>query len=119
MIFDFREISKYSRHSTLLLSWKFFEILVTEMDNTNLQQPDDDTKERIKNLAIVGTTIAQGFSAENQDVGDNFMLAREALLRFQEGIDKLELDPPSKQGMLDLINYLQRKLDKRERGQFG
>jgi hypothetical protein len=78
--------------------------------------PDLETKERISNLAIVGSTLMQGFSEENQDFGTNFFYAKEALQKFREGIDRLELDPKSKKGMEDLINYLYTKIDKRERG---
>lgn len=74
------------------------------------------TEERIKNLGVVGTTLVQGFSEENQDFGTNFFFAKEALEKFREGINKLELDPPSKKGMNDLISYLERKIEKREQG---
>jgi len=37
-------------------------------------------------------------------------------LKFKTGIEALELDIPSKQGMLDLIDYLDKKLDRRLAG---
>lgn len=76
--------------------------------------PDAETKSRIKNLGIVGTTLLQAFSEENQDFGTNFVYAKEALERFRDGINRLELDEPSKKGMNDLVDFLYKELEKRE-----
>ncbi len=80
------------------------------------KNPEEETKERIRHLGLVGTTLRQGFSSENQDFGTNFFYAKEALQKFSEGIAKLNLDPRSQKGMDDLVAYLWEKLDKRERG---
>lgn len=73
--------------------------------------PDDDTKNRIKNLAVVGTAL---FEATHDDAYQtNYYAAKEALKRFLEGIKKLELDEESMKGMEDLVSYLDKKIDRR------
>ncbi len=79
-------------------------------------QPDEPTVERIKHLAIVGKCIKQAYSEGNQDTGGDLLVAKDSLLKFKTGIEALELDIPSKQGMLDLIDYLDKKLDRRLAG---
>ena len=76
-------------------------------------QPDEETKERIKNLAVVGKALNDTYSEENMESGDDFFLALESLHRFKDGIEKLELDEESKTGMLDLIEYLRKKIERR------
>jgi predicted DNA-binding protein len=76
-------------------------------------EPDSPTKERIKNLAIVGKAMNDTYSEENLESGNDFYLAKEALNNFKEGIDKLNLDEESRQGMNELIEYLQKKIDRR------
>lgn len=78
--------------------------------------PDEQTIDRIKNLAVVGTLLRQGFSEQNQDFGQNFFFAKDALNKFKAGIDRLKLDPPSQKGMSDLVSYLMEKIEKREKG---
>ena len=74
-------------------------------------KPDPETEQRIKNLAFVGSALVQ---ISNDNAGEtNYFLAKTSLKTFKEGIDKLELDPKSKQGMADLIQYLDKKIDKR------
>ena len=74
-------------------------------------QPDDATKDRIKNLSEVGNAL---FEATNDDAFQtNFYAAKESLKRFKSGIDDLDLDFESKKGMENLINYLDKKIDKR------
>jgi type I restriction-modification system DNA methylase subunit len=75
--------------------------------------PDPSTKDRIRNLAIVGKALNDTYSDENLEVGTDFYLAKEALTKFKEGIDKLDLDESSKKGMGDLIEYLNKKIDRR------
>lgn len=76
-------------------------------------QPDPQTKERIKNLAVVGKALNDTYSEENLESGADFFMAFEALLKFKEGIEKLDLDEPSKAGMMDLIEYLRKKIERR------
>jgi predicted DNA-binding protein len=74
-------------------------------------KPDEETKNRIKNLAYVGTALVQ---ISNEIAGEtDYFLAKDALRRFEEGINKLELDYQSRKGMRDLTEYLKKKLDKR------
>lgn len=74
--------------------------------------PDDQTRDRIKNLAVVGTAINQlGGSEVSFDT--DYFVAKEALNKFMAGIDRLELDFESHEGMVNLVKYLQKKIDKR------
>ncbi len=73
--------------------------------------PDQETIQRIKNLAIVGKAL---FETESEvSFNTNFFLAKEALNKFKEGIDKLNLNEESKAGMESLVKYLHKKIDKR------
>ena len=76
-------------------------------------QPDEPTKQRIKNLAVVGKALNDTYSEENMESGADFFMAFEALNRFKEGIEKLDLDEESRHGMLDLIEYLRKKIQRR------
>jgi predicted DNA-binding protein len=76
-------------------------------------KPDPETIERIKYLAIVGKALSDTYSDENLENGTDFFLAKDALNRFKDGIDKLELDIESRKGMNGLIEYLQKKIDRR------
>lgn len=73
--------------------------------------PDSDTKERIKNLAQVGIALMQVANENTHQT--NFYYAEEALNRFEAGLNKLELDEESRQGMKDLIEYLRVKIARR------
>jgi hypothetical protein len=74
-------------------------------------QPDEDTKQRIKNLAVVGAAL---FQISDDNMGNTkFFIAKTSLQEFKKGINKLDLDPESKKGMDDLISYLDKKIDKR------
>lgn len=74
--------------------------------------PDEETKKRISNLAVVGTAISEITGGEVSFDTDYFV-AKEALNKFMAGIDRLDLDPESRTGMVNLVNYLQKKIDKR------
>ncbi len=76
-------------------------------------QPDNETRDRIKNLAVVGKALNDTYSEENMDSGADFFMALECLNRFKDGIVKLDLDEPSKTGMIDLIEYLRKKIERR------
>ncbi len=80
-------------------------------DTTPPHYPDSQTTDRIKNLAYVGTALNE--TASDTTFMTNFYVAKESLLRFKEGIDRLNLDSASKKGMYDLIEYLDQKIDKR------
>lgn len=86
---------------------------LSEQMQANLIDPDAATQERIANLAIVGEALNETYGEENQDYGTDFFLAKEALKKFKEGIEKLNLQPRSKKGMLYLIAYLEEKIQKR------
>ncbi len=73
----------------------------------------EQTKERIKKLAMVGTALNDTFSEENQDYGSDFALAKTSLESFLEDIEAMDLPEPSKQGMRDLVAYLNKKIEKR------
>lgn len=73
--------------------------------------PDEDTKGRIKNLGAVGTALVQ---ISNENAGEtDYFIAKQSLRNFEEGINKLDLDYESKKGMKNLIDYLDKKLEKR------
>ena len=73
--------------------------------------PDDETKKRIENLAIVGKYLAE---IGNENTGNtDYFLVKVALENFEKGINNLSLDPDSKEGMKRLIEYLNKKVEKR------
>ncbi|MCA9387201.1 hypothetical protein KC669_04170 [Candidatus Dojkabacteria bacterium] len=82
-----------------------------QQSNTSLT-PDSETVQRIKNLAIVGKAITQIGSGDSS-YNTSFFAAKESLLTFKDGIDRLQLDPESKEGIYQLIQYLNNKIDKR------
>ncbi|KXK26723.1 MAG: hypothetical protein TR69_WS6001000737 [candidate division WS6 bacterium OLB20] len=84
-----------------------------QQQRSKLVEPDAETKERIANLAIVGEALNETYGEENMDYGTDFFLAKEGLLKFKSGIERLNLDPRSRKGMMDLIDYLMKKIDKR------
>jgi hypothetical protein len=74
-------------------------------------KPDVDTQNRIKNLAVVGTALVQ---ISNDNIGEtSYFIAKTSLQEFKSGIDKLELDQVSREGMNNLIKYLEAKIEKR------
>lgn len=82
-------------------------------DQNVKQKPDAATEERIRNLAAVGKALHDTYSDENQEVGTDFFLAKDYLNRFRSGIEKLDLDLEAHDGMIALIEYLQKEIDKR------
>lgn len=75
-------------------------------------KPDPATVLRIKALAEVGAAL-------NSDIDDvtfesKYNNAKAALQRFQEGIEKLELDVLSQQGMRDLIELLSKEIEHKQ-----
>jgi len=75
--------------------------------------PDGDTRDRIKNLANVGKALNDTYSEKNLESGADFFMALESLVKFKEGIERLDLDVESKAGMMDLIEYLRKKIERR------
>lgn len=72
-------------------------------------KPDEETKKRIKNLSVVGKAISE---ETNDNQGPtNVFLAKTSLKEFKNGIEKLELDPESKNGIDHLIMFLDNILD--------
>ena len=53
------------------------------------------------------------YSEENLEVGSDFYMALDSLNKFKEGIVQLNLEEESRQGMLDLIEYLRKKIERR------
>jgi uncharacterized protein (DUF342 family) len=78
---------------------------------TTLVEPDAATKNRIENLATVGTALAEWSNGTRFD--SNIIAAKEALKAFKEGIDKLSLSPQSKVGMDNLVNLLNQQLEEK------
>ena len=74
-------------------------------------QPDEETKKRIKNLSIVGKALSEETN-ENQGA-TNVFLAKTSLNEFEAGINKLELDPESADGMRHFVRLLNTLLDKK------
>jgi hypothetical protein len=75
------------------------------------RKPDADTNKRIAHLAKVGEALKK--RADDNSFQTDFLIAREALDDFEAGINELDLDPQASQGMVDLIEYLRKKIQKR------
>ena len=73
--------------------------------------PDEETKKRIKNLSAVGKALAEETN-DNQGSTNQF-LAKTALNEFEAGINKLELDPESLDGMKHLIKLLNNLIEQK------
>lgn len=72
-------------------------------------KPDEETRNRIKNLSLVGKAISE---ETNDNQGPtNLYLAKTSLSEFANGISKLELDPESLEGIKYLIKYLDKAID--------
>lgn len=76
-------------------------------------EPDEPTKERLRNLSAVGKALNDTYSEDNLETGDDFYIALDSLNKFKEGLDKLNLDEPTRKGMEDLVDYLRKKIDRR------
>lgn len=76
-----------------------------------MQKPDEATKSRIKNLAVVGNALLNNSSDVSEQT--NFYLAMQALVDFESGINDLDLDDESRRGMQSLIVYLKAKIERR------
>ncbi len=76
-------------------------------------EPDQATKTRLEKLAIVGNMLFQ-ISNDNVDQ-TNYFLAKSSLQSFSEDISNLELDQKTMSGMMNLIKYLETKIDKRQK----
>ncbi len=84
------------------------------MDNIQGISPTlQQTEERIKKLGIVGTALNNTFSEQNQDMGTDFDIAKTSLQAFILDIEAMALSEQTKQGMRDLVAYLNKKLEKR------
>jgi predicted DNA-binding protein len=78
-----------------------------------MSEPDPETAERLHNLAAVGKALNNTYSADNMDMGDDFYMALDSLNKFKEGLDKLSLDVPTREGMNGLVEYLRKKIQRR------
>lgn len=74
-------------------------------------QADDATVDRIKNLGFVGTALME--IANENTHQSKYLVAKQSLVKFMEGINQLDLSPVEKKGMQDLVSYLDSKLQKR------
>ena len=70
--------------------------------------PDKETEERIRNLAFVGTALYRETSSIGHQTPQ--YVALEALEKFHKGIDRLDLDEESRQGMHVLIERLREEI---------
>lgn len=85
--------------------------------NNNPIHPDQETINRILNLGYVGNAL---FSSESETSFDtDHFIAKEALNKFKAGIEKLELDPLARNGINNLIAYLDKKLEEHLKKQKG
>ncbi|HEX9804789.1 MAG TPA: hypothetical protein VGA67_03840 [Candidatus Dojkabacteria bacterium] len=80
-------------------------------DYQSLEDPSEETKRRIGFLADVGLALYE--TANETSYETNIFLAKDALLKFKAGIDKLELDPKTRKGINVLIEKLQKEIDER------
>ncbi len=87
--------------------------MATDPQQPTTHDPDEQTAERIRNLAIVGKALNETYSDQNQEQGTDFFLAKEALINFREGIHRLNLDEVSMEGMDALIDLLEKEIAKR------
>ena len=78
---------------------------------------DEETKHRFTNLAIVGDYLYQ-ISNENGEQTDYF-LAKTALQSFAEAIELVEIDEKTRSGVNNLVKYLDKKIEKRNRQASG
>lgn len=74
---------------------------------------DDSTVKRFKNLAIIGNFLFQ-ISNDNAEQTDYF-LAKSALTEFTNEVNLLNLDFATKTGVDNLIRYMDKKIEKRNR----
>lgn len=76
-----------------------------------MQKADQSTKDRIKNLAVVGKALNETSTDYGYDT--SFFIAKEALSKFREGIHNLDLDQVSLSGMDNLIDFLEKEIDEK------
>lgn len=74
-------------------------------------KPDSATARRIKSLGAVGLALNQISNSEEAQAISFSALT--ALKDFRDGIEQLDLEPQSSEGMKNLIEYLEKKLKKR------
>ena len=93
--------------------------LLFDIDNTYpkilklMREPDEATKQRISHLARVGKALNDTYSEANLEVGTDFYVALDSLNKFKDEILDLSLDEESQKGILDLIEYLRKKIERR------
>lgn len=72
--------------------------------------PDPATLERIKKLSVVGKFLNQ---ISNSTSDTEFFSAKTSLELYRKDLNQLDLDPETKTGMNNLLDYLDRKIEKR------
>ncbi len=78
---------------------------------TSSYTPDELTKERFRNLAVVGKALMQTESEDRYQT--DYYIAKQALEKFVDLYNRLQLSEQDRAGMDQLIAYLQKKIDRR------
>jgi len=78
---------------------------------------DENTIERFKSLAIIGDFLYQ-ISNDNAEQTEYF-LAKTALQKFTAESNLIELDFKTRSGVNNLIAYMDKKIEKRNRQAIG
>jgi len=76
-------------------------------------EPDNLTKEILSQLASVGKAMNDTYSEDNMETGDGFYLALDNLNNLKEKLSGLTLDESTRQGLISLIDYLRKKIERR------
>ncbi|MCS7317871.1 MAG: hypothetical protein NZZ41_06170 [Candidatus Dojkabacteria bacterium] len=76
-------------------------------------KPDENTLIRLENLARVGSYLF--FLSDDNAYDSDYFLAKTSLSNFKNEIDKLILPDTLRQGLYNLIRYLEKKIDERNR----
>ena len=71
----------------------------------------DSLIEIIKDLAYVGMFLSE--ITNDKTFKTNFYIAKESLLDFKKGITQLKFPYETEKGILDLIEYLERKINEK------
>ena len=83
----------------------------TSTEENTKYTPDELTRERFRNLAIVGKALMETESEYSYQ--SEYYAAKQALEKFTELYNKLDLDQESRVGFDLLIKYLDKKIDRR------
>ncbi|MFW5702663.1 MAG: hypothetical protein ACOCXP_01710 [Candidatus Dojkabacteria bacterium] len=93
--------------------------VISDANPQNSDEPsgiEQKKTEIIEILAQVGKTLHQTYSEENQNTASGFIDAQNMLQQLKSDLqlhDLLWTHPATEAGLVDLINYLEEKLEKR------